>query len=107
MFKRLIAFALAAALCGASASVLAQSHGGGHSGGGGGWHGGGGNWHGGGGNWHGGGGNWHGGGGNWHGGGGDWHGGRGGYWHNGHFVSFAIGAPLFYWGWPSYYPYSA
>ena len=34
MFKRLIAFALAAALCGASASVLAQIHGGGHSGGG-------------------------------------------------------------------------
>ena len=73
MFKRLIAFALAAALCGASASVLAQSHGGGHSGGGGGWHGGGGNWSGGhsGGSWHGGG--------NWH--GGSWHGGHG-YWHN-------------------------
>ena len=108
MFKRLIAFALAAALCGASASVLAQSHGGGHSGGGGGWHGGGGNWSGGhsGGSWHGGG-NWHGGS-NWH-GGGDWHGGswHGGhdYWHNGRWVSVAIGAPFFYWGWPYYYPY--
>ena len=97
MFKRLIAFALAAALCGASASVLAQSHGGGHSGGGGGWHGGGG------GNWSGGhsGGSWHGGG-NWH--GGSWHGGHG-YWHNGRWVSVAIGAPFFYWGWPYYYPY--
>jgi hypothetical protein len=102
MFKRLIVLALAGALCGASASVLAQSHGGGggggHSGGGGGWHGGGGNWHGGGGNWHGGGGNWHGGGGNWHGGG--WHNGR---WYGS--VGFAVGAPWFYWGWPYYYPY--
>jgi hypothetical protein len=116
MFKRLIAFVLATALCGASASVLAQSHGGGHSGGGhnsggGGWHGGGGNWSGGqsGGNWNGGhsGGSWHGGG-TWHGGnnwhGGSWHGGHG-YWHNGRWVSVAIGAPFFYWGWPYYYPY--
>src|SRR5438552_8308524 len=60
MFKRLIAIAAAAILCGASASVLAQSHGGGHGGGmgggGGGWHGGGGGWQGGsGGSWHGGG----------------------------------------------------
>jgi hypothetical protein len=109
MFKRLIAFALAAALCGASASVLAQSRGGGHSGGGGGHSSGGGGWQGGGGNWHGGGGNWHGSGGNWHGGGGNWHGGHGGYWHNGRWygnVSFALGAPWFYWGWPYYYPYA-
>ena len=115
MFKRLIAFALAAALCGASASVLAQSHGGGHSGGGGGhssggggWHGSGGNWHGSGGNWHGSGGNWHGGGGNWHGGnwhGGNWHGNNwhGGNWHNGHHHNdndvIFIGSFGFPWGW--------
>jgi hypothetical protein len=100
MFKRLIVLALAGALCGASAGVLAQSHGGGGGGGhsGGGHSGAGGGWHGGGGNWHGGGGNWHGGGGNW----------RGGGWHNGRWygsVGFAVGAPWFYWGWPYYYPY--
>ena len=107
MLKRLFTFVVAALLCGASASVLAQRVGG-HGGGMGGGHGGGmgGGWHGGGGSWHGGGGNWHGGN-NWH--GGSWHGGswHGGGWHNGHWygnVSLALGFP-FYWGWPYYYPY--
>ena len=115
MLKRLITFVVAALLCGASATVLAQSHGGhsgGMGGGGGGWHGGGGGgtggtWHGGGGTWHGGGGSWHGGN-NWHGGGSNWHGGNwhGGYWNNGRWygnVSFGLGFP-YYWGWPYYYP---
>ena len=96
MIEKLMVGAVALALTGASATALAQSHGGG------GWHGGGGggNWHGGGGNWHGGGGNRHGGG-NWHGGG--WHGGG---WRGGIF----IGAPFFHAGWavllhPYYDPY--